>query len=199
MKNFWGWRVSAVGMVLCAAAAWMTACSSDLRRHHHRDNPGQPQPRANDPRIGKSYRFERGGWIYVHLEGNPAQIGFQHGYWLAQEIADALNAYKLGRTHVTKRDWSFFRETSRNILWPHIEQRISRTSFRVSWTGVQAQGVQADLDDIVALNAFMEIPGYYIPWLQLAQSHGKSPPSSAAPGIAARSWPPAATHATARL
>src|SRR5271169_3996800 len=119
MKNFWGWRVSAVGMVLCAAAAWMTACSSDSGTSQEGQS-GATTASRNDPRLGKSYRFERGGWIYVHLEGNPAQVGFQHGYWLAQEIADALNAYKIGSTHVTKRDWSFYRETSRNILWPHI-------------------------------------------------------------------------------
>ena len=28
---------------------------------------------STDPRLGKSYRFERGGWIYVHLEGPPSQ------------------------------------------------------------------------------------------------------------------------------
>ncbi len=26
-----------------------------------------------------AYRFEKGGWIYVHLEGSPEQIGYQHG------------------------------------------------------------------------------------------------------------------------
>ena len=29
------------------------------------------------------YRFEHDGWIYVHLEGSPEQIGFQHGSLLA--------------------------------------------------------------------------------------------------------------------
>lgn len=29
------------------------------------------------------------GWIFVHLEGSPFDVGFQHGYLLAPEIADA--------------------------------------------------------------------------------------------------------------
>ena len=45
---------------------------------------------ADDPRLAKAYRFERGGWIYVHLEGAPYDIGYQHGYLLAPEIADAF-------------------------------------------------------------------------------------------------------------
>ena len=39
---------------------------------------------------GKGYRFERDGWIYVHLEGSPLEIGYQHGNLLAPEVADAF-------------------------------------------------------------------------------------------------------------
>ena len=31
-----------------------------------------------DPRLHKAYRFQQGGWTYVHLEGSPSDIGFQH-------------------------------------------------------------------------------------------------------------------------
>ena len=34
-------------------------------------------------RLRGAYRFQQGGWTYVHLEGSPAAIGFQHGYLLA--------------------------------------------------------------------------------------------------------------------
>jgi hypothetical protein len=41
-----------------------------------------------------SYRFERDGWIYVHFEGTPEAIGYQHGSLLAAEIADLLRVIK---------------------------------------------------------------------------------------------------------
>ena len=42
-----------------------------------------------DPRLKKASRApEHNGWIQVHLEGSPAEIGFQHGYLLAPEIQD---------------------------------------------------------------------------------------------------------------
>ena len=47
---------------------------------------------GSDPRLAGAYRFTRGGWTYVHLQGSPNQIGFQHGYLLAPEIADAFAA-----------------------------------------------------------------------------------------------------------
>ncbi len=60
------------------------------------NTPAAPSP---DSRLAKAYRFQQGGWTYVHLEGSPAEIGFQHGYLLAPEIADALEAIKLFDTH----------------------------------------------------------------------------------------------------
>jgi hypothetical protein len=45
---------------------------------------------ADNPILAKAYRFERGGWIYVHLEGSPHDIGYQHGFLLANEIADGF-------------------------------------------------------------------------------------------------------------
>src|SRR5512142_1532142 len=68
----------------------------------------QAQAGAKDPRLQNAYRFERGGWTYVHLEGTPEQIGFQHGYLLAPEIADGMESYKLRATHDTERPWTFF-------------------------------------------------------------------------------------------
>ena len=39
-----------------------------------------------DARLNGAYKFNEGGWTYVHLQGTPEQVGFQHGYLLAHEI-----------------------------------------------------------------------------------------------------------------
>src|SRR5271169_3624676 len=117
-----------------------------------------------DARLQKAYRFQQGGWTYVHLEGSPADIGFQHGYLLAPEIADAFEAIKMFDTHQTQRDWEFFRTTARQVLWPHIDAEYQQELQGIA-DGVKAHGVNLDLYDIVALNAFEEVPDYYVPWL----------------------------------
>src|SRR5208282_2184545 len=113
-------------------------------------------------RLAKAYRFQQGGWTYVHLEGSPSDIGFQHGYLLAPEIADALEVIKLFDTHQTQRDWEFFRQTAREILWPHIDaeyqQELQGIADGVKAHGVNLHGVDLDVYDIVALNAFEEVP-----------------------------------------
>jgi hypothetical protein len=135
---------------------------------------------SSDPRLQKAYRFQQGGWTYVHLEGSAADVGFQHGYLLAPEIADALAAVRLYDTHQTGRDWEFFRTTARQILWPHIDAEYQQELQGIA-DGVKARGVDLDVYDIVALNAFEEVPDYYVPWLDKQQKSAKND-KLAAPG-----------------
>ncbi len=129
---------------------------------------------SSDARLQKAYRFQQGGWTYVHLEGSPSDLGFQHGYLLAPEIADAFEAIKLYDTHQTQRDWEFFRTTARQMLWPHIDAEYQQELQGIA-DGVKAHGVDLDVYDIVALNAFEEVPDYYLPWLNKQQKSAKAP------------------------
>src|SRR4051795_13072262 len=75
-----------------------------------------------DSRLKNAFRRpEANGWIFVHLEGSPASIGYQHGYLLVTEILDAHREVKNELGHDEKRDWSFFRDAARDMLWPRIE------------------------------------------------------------------------------
>src|ERR1700680_1054101 len=135
---------------------------------------------APDPRMQNAYRFQQGGWTYVHLEGSPEHVGFQHGYLLAREIADGFEAIKLEDTHTTKRDWEFFRKAAHEMLWPKIDAEYRKELTGIV-EGLKAQGVAMDVDDLVALNAFEELPGYYVPWLD-QQQHIAGAPHLSSPG-----------------
>src|SRR5436190_3110057 len=62
-----------------------------------------------DP-LAKAFRTERNGWVYIHLEGSPEEIGYQHGYLLAREIDESLRVFKKYAPHTTNRDWQFYRD-----------------------------------------------------------------------------------------
>ncbi len=133
-----------------------------------------------DARLEKAYRFQQGGWTYVHLEGSPADVGYQHGYLLAPEIQDAFEAIRLFDTHQSQHDWEFFRTIAREKLWPHIDAEYQQELQGIS-DGVKAHGVELDVWDIVALNAFEEVPDYYLPWLA-KQNKSAANPKLKAPG-----------------
>src|SRR5271155_1407755 len=133
---------------------------------------------ADNPILAKAYRFERGGWIYVHLEGSPHDIGYQHGFLLATEIADGFAAASLEMTHNSNRDWEFFRRAARGMLWPKIDPEY-QAELQGIVEGLRARQVKLDLYDIVALNAFMELGDYYVPWLDKQVSgHNKQSAAS---------------------
>jgi Phospholipase B len=148
-------------------------------------------PPKRDARLAGAYRFDRGGWIYVHLQGSPAQIGYQHGYLLAPEIADAFAAVKLSSTHQTHRNWEFFRRAAREMLWPKIDPEY-RQELRGIVAGLHARGVHLSLDDVVALNAFSELPDYYVPWYNTHHHVARAPhltsPGNCSAFIATGSW-----------
>ncbi len=121
-----------------------------------------PEPAVRSQLRNSLRRPQENGWVYVRLEGSPGQIGFQHGYLLAREIEDAQKAVALEITHGSK-DWTFFRDAARNVLWPHVEQQY-RQELQGIVDGLHARGGTLDLWDIVALNAWTELPGYYTDW-----------------------------------
>jgi len=115
----------------------------------------------SDPRLkGAFRRAEKNGWIFVHLEGAPSEVGFQQGYLLAKETLDAEKVTVLEETRDSKKDWQFFRDAARDMMWPHIEQEY-REELQGIADGLKAQGVNLDVWDVVALNASPEW-GYYV-------------------------------------
>ncbi len=141
--------------------------------------PRQIDP-TTDARLKKAYRFQQDRWTYVHLEGSPSEIGFQHGYLLASEIEDAFQAVRLEDTRAAERDWNFFRAAAHTMLWPHIDVEYQKELQGIA-DGLKAHGSNLDVDDIVALNAFMELPDYYVPWLNRQQNRADVP-NLVAPG-----------------
>jgi hypothetical protein len=132
----------------------------------------------SDPRLKNAFRKQQeNGWTYVHLEGTPTQIGYQHGVILAGEIKDGFDVQQLELTHDGKKDWNFYRTAAKQILWPHIETQY-REELQGIADGVRSRGLKLDVWDIVALNAAEEW-SYYVK--QYDKAHGITDKKSAAP------------------
>jgi hypothetical protein len=194
-----GIRRSVALFVLVAGTAWLwlsgrSSIETDAAKNEMDSTMASTRQRAaaNDPRLKGAYRFERGGWVYVHLAGDPATIGFQHGFMLAPEIEDAFPAVRAGMTHSTGRDWTFFRQAAREMLWPKIDPEYQEELQGIADGLNSRAGLGLDVFDIVAMNAFEELPDYYVPWLN-KQERAANPPRLKSPGncsafVATGSW-----------
>lgn len=114
-----------------------------------------------DPRLDGSFRRPAdAGWTFVHLQGSPSEIGFQHGYLLRPEIEDAKRAIELSVTHEVEHSWTDLRTLAETMFWPKIPQEY-RDELQGIAEGLKARGSSLDVFDLVAMNGWMEFSYYY--------------------------------------
>ena len=137
-------RAPLFGMVLCVflSAASLFAAAGD--------------------RLNGSFRKpgDNAGWIFVHLQGDAATRGFQHGYLLSDEIEDAKKAVELSTTHEVEKTWADLRTVAEKYSWPKVPVEY-REELQGIVAGLQAKGSKLDVMDLVAMNEWMEFPYYY--------------------------------------
>src|SRR6201996_7651059 len=120
-----------------------------------------PAQGADAARLAHAFRNPtEAGWIFVHLEGSPSAIGFQHGYLLPKEIEDSKRAIELSTTHEVKRTWAELRDVAQTVFWPRVPDEY-RQELEGMAEGLKAHGSRLDVVDLVAMNAYMEFPYYY--------------------------------------
>ncbi len=111
-----------------------------------------------------AYRYEKNGWIFIHLEGEPFQIGYQHGYLLSKEIAQTIQNIKYYLENIVGKPWSYFRnvvEKIHEVKTPlEYKQEMKGISAALNDKGYK----EFDYLDIVAINNWLQIAWYYIPW-----------------------------------
>lgn len=117
--------------------------------------------------LAKASISEKNGWKLVHLEGKPEVIGFQHGYLLARDIMNLKGAMAVLNRQSTGKDWEYYRNESFRLLWKKVPEEY-RAEMNAIAAGVNARlgDGTTDIKDIVAINSFLEIPGYYVPWIE---------------------------------
>lgn len=115
-------------------------------------------------RLANATRSDKNGWIYLHAEGSPADIGYQHGYLLANDIDTSIQAVSFLLAHETHRDWQFYRNAARNFLWDKLDREY-RDEINGIVEGLHAKNKNYDSLDLTAYNAMEELAYYYVPML----------------------------------
>jgi hypothetical protein len=115
--------------------------------------------------LGRAGRHEKAGWIYLHVEGGPRERGFQHGYLLAQEIAECLRVRRAVWHHNTAMEWPWLLKEVARFMTPAVDKE-NRQEIQGIVDGMRAAGVATALDELVAYNACAELDDYWWPEVQ---------------------------------
>ena len=109
--------------------------------------------------LAGSWRATKAGWIIVHIEGDPYRRGFQHGYWLADEIVESIGALKLYLRHYHGISWKQAVNLSISLMWSKVPTELQSEIFGIA-DGVRIRGYDITWKDIFTSNAFMDLESY---------------------------------------
>jgi Phospholipase B len=147
-----------LGLALLTFASSPTSEASGPAAPSHQDYGIDP---ASVRRHGPAYRYPKAGWTVLHIEGEPYERGYQHGWLMALEIADYIKAlahsrslsspgegWKGARTLV---DALFLRRYDKEYL-----EEMKGIADGASAAGATFEGRALDLLDIAAINSDIE-------------------------------------------
>lgn len=145
------------------------------------NQPAQQKNKTDNKKdiLSKASREDKNGWIYVHLQGKPNEIGYQHGYLLANDIDTSIQAVSYFLNHETHRDWQFYRAAAKSFLWDKLEPEY-KAEINGIVDGLHDQNKNYDSLDITAYNALEELAYYYVPLLDDLKKPGSG--DNKAPG-----------------
>ncbi len=109
--------------------------------------------------FGPAYRYPAAGWIYLHIEGEPYERGYQHGHLMAREIPEYLErcAAILG----SKERWDDYRTTVNALFLRGFDREILEEMRGIaegaSDAGSRWKDRRIDLLDIVVANTTIEM------------------------------------------
>jgi Phospholipase B len=109
--------------------------------------------------FGPAYRYPAAGWIYLHIEGEPYERGYQHGHLMSREIPEYLErcAALLGSSD----HWDDYRTTANALFVRGFDREILEEMRGIadgaSDAGARWKNRRVDLLDIVVANTTVEM------------------------------------------
>jgi outer membrane protein assembly factor BamB len=129
----------------------------------------------------KGFRYNIQGWIYLYIEGEPYERGYQHGYLLSNEIVDMINRWsnmihnqktiknlnkfisEESYDKISETWWNFCKKQSYNFYrdkyedYPEYKNEIQGIADGVKSRGGKIFGRDVTYQDILACNEMYEL------------------------------------------
>jgi hypothetical protein len=120
-----------------------------------------------------AFRFDKNGWIQLHIEGAPYERGYQHGFLLAPEIGSVLRTLKYITPLNTGKKWSFYVEAASKLFTSHIDTEFIEEMRGIA-DGATVAGIRTSFEEILTWNGYMELVNYWWPRFQKKLEDGTS-------------------------
>ena len=121
---------------------------------------------AADPlsvrRQGAGYRYPQNGWAVLHIEGEPYERGYQHGWLMAKEIETYIAALSEQRASKAPTEyWDLYRDLVGGLYLRRFDreylEEMKGIAEGAAAAGAKVDGRPVDLTDIAGVNLWVEL------------------------------------------
>jgi hypothetical protein len=124
-------------------------------------HPGEITAKENEW-LAKAYREDKNGWIYLHIEGEPFGRGFQRGYLTANETDEFLKTMAYLLKFNTAKESDFFVKAAAKLFKKKVSKEYIE-EMRGMVAGMSKAGKHVTLDEMLFMNGFIDLSGYWWP------------------------------------
>jgi hypothetical protein len=121
-----------------------------------KENPSVAQ------KYGSGCRFDRNGWVYLHIEGGASERGHQHGFLLKPELERIFRSLRYLTYWNTGKKWEFFVEAALSLMSDHLPEELLSEMIGIA-DGARQAGLDIGWEDILTWNAYEELTDYWWP------------------------------------
>ena len=116
-------------------------------------------------KIKNGVSYEKNGWIYISVKGNPKERGYAYGYLIAKEMKKVQEMLNFIIFNDYGREWQYFIDAGEKLLKQKImdiypefyEEMVGITE------GINAGGTKTDINEIIAWNNYFLLTDYWYP------------------------------------
>ena len=115
--------------------------------------------------IKNGLSYEKNGWLYVSVKGDPKERGYAYGYLIADEMKKVKKMIEFVVFNDYGRTWEYFIEAGKVLLkekimniYPEFYEEMLGVS-----EGLIAGGTKMDIDEIIAWNNYFLLTEYWYP------------------------------------
>ena len=112
--------------------------------------------------LEKAYRYDKNGWIFLHIEGGPFERGFQRGYLTANEIEEFLETIAYILEFQTAKELDFFVEAAAKLFRKKVSKEYIE-EMRGMVAGMEKAGKKVTFEEMLFMNGFIDIWWYWWP------------------------------------
>lgn len=140
-----------IGLVLLIVVSWTPAQAT------------APETETTAPAITRyeaGYRYDQYGWTFLHIEGEPYTRGYQHGYLLADQLAEVVRYNEGLSMWETGQDWQYFVDEAERQFVPRLDEEYLEEIKGIA-DGAQAAGTEITWQQVLAWNGANDLEAWY--------------------------------------